>query len=354
MFLLSLLKTRDYLGSKVGFTINSNDTHQTVFGGFLSVLLSSLYVYFFIIFAEDMFFKKNPVGFDQIKPNLAIDSKFDFNRGFFLAGFQLINWDAKPYNLTEYFFPIFQYKEFHLDEKGEFHGVITELDTILCNEHKWGVTPMKSGIFKLNEFYCPDLSTLGDKKLYGDFNSEKLSYVSFKLSLCNKDKTECKDIKKVMDFFEKNEVFISTIYPKIQYYIDDQHDPFEKKFHNHYVYFSNHMFLLEEYTFQRYQLDEDKGNLFEDITSHDLIGINKILPLTDIRGKEILEKNLKEPQLHRYEMYYMAEIFYDKNMKYHFRKYLKLPDIFANVGGMMDFVSLFIVFFIILIYLRPT
>jgi len=354
MFLFTWLKSRDYLGSKVGFTINSNDTHQTVFGGLMSTLLTVLYLYFFHELAQNLIYRTNPVGYVQIKPLPVENKKLELHNGFFLSGFQIMDWDGKPYNLEDYFFPIFEYKEFVQDEKTKlFSDTRTKLNTITCDKHKWntkefGEKEIKqmTGHFNLKDFYCPDLTGLGDdKKLYGNFNEDKLSYVSFRLSLCNRDKTLCKDIKKIRDFFDKNEVFISAVYTKSEYFIDDKEQPFEIKLHNHYTYLNNANFLMEEYYFQQSQLDEDMGILFDDIKPHSHIAIKQILPLNDFRGPEMLEKNLYEHQMHRYENYYMAEIFFDTHMKYHFRKYLKLPDIFAGVGGMMDFVSLIVVFF---------
>lgn len=343
-FLLHWLKTRDTLGSKVGFTINSNDTHQTVCGGINSLFLTILYIYFFFIFAQDMYNKENPVGFDQKQANTEEFSKLKFKNGTFLSGFSIIDWNENHYKLEDYFFPIFDYKEIEVDNKTKTQkSTITKLDTIRCNEnyiHK----NISIGKVELEKYFCPDLTKIGHKKLYGDFNDLKLSYVSFRLSLCNRNKTICKDVNKVWDLFEKNEVFISVVYPKIDYFISFKDNPFNVKLHHHYTYLSNLFFLMEEFTFQRNQLDEDVGGLFENKKTHSFEGIHKVLPLVDPRGKELLKKNLKEEHMHRYENYYFTEMFYDKNMKYHYRQYLKLPDIFANVGGMMDFISMFIIF----------
>ena len=199
--------------------------------------------------------KTSPLGYTQIKPmNMTImTERLDISDGFFLAGFQLIDWDMKALNLTDLFYPIFEYKVFKYNkETGETLGESVELDTITCDKFKTGKHgKLYSPHHILDGFYCPDLSKLDDtQRLFGDFNSDSLSYVSFRLALCDRHKTECKDLKKVRDYFDKNEVFISAIYPKISYFIDES-DPFEKVLHNHYTYLNNDAFLLEEFTLQK-------------------------------------------------------------------------------------------------------
>ena len=114
MWIYTYLKSRDYLGSQVGFTINSNDSHQTVLGGFLSLLLSILYLYFFVLFSDDMIYKNNPVGYDQMKLNDLKNRHLDISDKH-LPAYKMSNWFGTPYNISEYFFEIFELHNWKLD-----------------------------------------------------------------------------------------------------------------------------------------------------------------------------------------------------------------------------------------------
>ena len=334
MKMLSWIKSQDNLGSNIGFTINSNNTYNTSLGGFLSIFLFILKLYFFLIFSEDMLKKTNPIGYDQTKPNPKENLRLNFSNSYFLGGFLIEDYHLNVLNLTEHFYPIFEYHESNNKENTK-----TEVGYITCDKHQFKVEGLRSSTDRLGDYYCPDLKTIYDKKLFGDFYDKEYGILTFRLSLCNVDKTECKDLKKVWDFFENNEVFISSVIPKSEYFIADNNKPFDVKLMKHYSFLSNRNLLMEDYTFQRKQLEEDTGSLFENVSIREHLSLKEMTNLNDVRGTEFLQKDIKNTKLHRYVDYYHAEIFYDSNFQYYNRRYLKLFEVFANVGGMMDFIS---------------
>ena len=100
----TFFKSLDFLGNAINFTINSNDTFKTAFGGFISLIIYFLYIFFFIKIGQDFLFKQNPSGNFQIKENKE-DEKYikvkDLN---FLMGFQLQDENYRKINMEEYLF----------------------------------------------------------------------------------------------------------------------------------------------------------------------------------------------------------------------------------------------------------
>ena len=90
MRVFSWLKTQDTLGTKVGFTVNGNDSHQTVLGGLGSLFLTGLYLTFFYNFSLNMIEKTSPLGYTQIKPMNMKNIKANINLAFNLLSRLLI------------------------------------------------------------------------------------------------------------------------------------------------------------------------------------------------------------------------------------------------------------------------
>jgi len=88
MWLFTFLKSQDYLGRKFGFRINSSDSHQTVLGGALSLFITSLYIYFFLNFSENMIKKKSPAGYSQLKPNTGNQKEKSISNIFLVLDFK--------------------------------------------------------------------------------------------------------------------------------------------------------------------------------------------------------------------------------------------------------------------------
>ena len=310
MWLFFLLKSQDYLGSKVGFTINSNDAHQTIFGGFLSLLLNSLYLYFFIIFSKDMINKTNPVGYDQLKPNTGKYKELNLSENF-LVGYQLSDDPGNTYNLSEYFFPIFTYHEWYKTQGQFWTENKTTLDSIQCDKAK-NYPEKIIGNFNLSNFICPDLSKVSHKKIYGSFDDEVTKFVSFRLSLFDKEHKKCINITKTQQLFDDKEIYVSSVYPSIDYFISDYIAPFKLKWIDNYNSLSNYNFKVEEMFFQNNELEEDFGFLFEQINNHNHIAVNRYKQTSNPRDTGKVKEVCGNPEvseIFRLRNYFMSEIF---------------------------------------------
>ncbi len=64
------IKTLDFFGPRIHFTIDRQENFKTLLGGFVSLIVYCLYVFFFILFGKDMIFKQNPnVTLEYLTPD---------------------------------------------------------------------------------------------------------------------------------------------------------------------------------------------------------------------------------------------------------------------------------------------
>ena len=115
MKIFSILRSIDFLGKSISFTINSKKTFKTILGGILSISIYLGYLFLFIEFGQNYFFKKNPSGYSQIKPSASKEAKaFPLANNPFIMGFQMYDTVGNLINIEEYFHPIFVYREVHI------------------------------------------------------------------------------------------------------------------------------------------------------------------------------------------------------------------------------------------------
>jgi hypothetical protein len=288
-----------------------------------------------------MIYKTNPTGFDQLKPNEANLQRYKIGNKF-LVGYQIADWSGNVKNISEYFFPIFtlhNYKKNEFQIWEEKSSII--LDTITCDKFD-----NKTKSFNLSNYLCPDTSKLPNLEISGDFSHMYANYISFRLSLYDKDYKECKDIEKTQKYFQENELLISSLFPKIDYFIDNVNNPFIKEYHEEFNFITNDNFLFEQIIFQNNELEEDIGYIFKESKFQNEITVQDFRMYSNPRSRtDLLDVcKIKSPQGNlRDHNYFLAEIYYASSKQYHYRQYLKLPDVFANVGGLMDFISSFLV-----------
>ena len=119
---LSLIRSFDFLGNSINFTINSNNKFSTILVGLISLRLYFMYIFLFYNFGKDLYFKEDPNGYTQIKPfingtlpELVIDNNT------FLIGIHIIDNVSQVIDPEKIFFPFFTYHNYTYNQaKNEF------------------------------------------------------------------------------------------------------------------------------------------------------------------------------------------------------------------------------------------
>jgi len=85
-----VIKSFDFLGPSMNFTIKKSSNFRSVFGGLFSLLIYILYLFFFISFGKDMIYKLNPtIISEKLIPNKH-ESYYVDNNTFFAFRFKII------------------------------------------------------------------------------------------------------------------------------------------------------------------------------------------------------------------------------------------------------------------------
>jgi len=135
MKILSYLKRIDSFGNKIEFSINNNSTFQTVSGGFLTILILYLYFFFFYFFGLDLFYKKNPNVYSQIKPinDKGSIPKIILNSTEFIFGIRLEDIYANKIDMENYVYPVvYQSRYFFNKTINNFQYKRTYIDSVSC------------------------------------------------------------------------------------------------------------------------------------------------------------------------------------------------------------------------------
>lgn len=189
----------DYYGQPIGMNDHSKQTHQTVFGGIITILVSVSFFSFFLnsMIQSDKFYLKDTIStisfrFDYEKPQpaeLMIDpetGKKRFDMLFYMNDLEFDNEDNR-YG----YFRLHQYTnmESHLDTTGKVSGhydidiPIGPCDT--GNEDWWWLS---GGI----NYYCPKFDE--SHFVHGGFVADKFSLLRLAIHICD-DSEEAKQQK---------------------------------------------------------------------------------------------------------------------------------------------------------------
>jgi hypothetical protein len=341
MQVLSFIKKIDFLGNSINFTINSNEKFKTVFGGFISFFLYISYIYLFIILGKDYLLKENPKGNFQLKQNK--NPKIRLKELDFIVGFRLVNFNFNPINMTKYFHPYFTFTEnFYKNNNSSYTDEFIE--AISCDKIPYP-NKLNENNFDLSSYICPNMNNITDKFLGGSHDfKENTTEIMFYLSICKNQSEECRDPKEFKKDFMNEFIFIEFIYPEVTYSIDNYTNPFNVKLKSQMNFLNYRRVPFNSFSFSSYELEDDNGNFFENINYQNKIGISNIIQYDDHKEEVEDFKNDKNFTL-KESTYFFCAFSFDKNSLFFSRSYLKFPDVYANVSGLMDLFILFISLF---------
>lgn len=350
MKIFSFLQSLDYMGNSINFTINSNDTFKTIFGGLVSFLMYILTAYLFITFGQNYIYKLNPSGYSQIVPSSSKNIKpLNLTENEFVMGFQVYDMNWKVINLTDYYHTIFYLRKVTFDrKKNEFVNSRTKINPVPCSELKLHESVHK-GHIDLKGFMCPDFRPYKDQKpnIHGNFDSDEFSIIEFFVRPCDEKSANCKNLTRMQELEKGPKLWISTAVPIAKYNIDEKKS-LHTELHNSYGLLSVSSYTYAEFEFSRFQSDTDTGNLFPAISSESAIGMSEFFITNAPPNERIFDIDYltKDPNADiNFNNVFKINVMFSNNKFYYSRWYLKLPDVVANVGGIVDLAIFIVTFF---------
>jgi hypothetical protein len=333
-FLIHCLKLTDIFGVEPKLLYNNSSKHTTVLGGILSILVGITFALGFYAFGKEIFLKELPTTIfsneyrtSPERFNLTQD-KFNF-----FIGVQNTNVeyyiDPSIINVKVALEKYTKVKSANGDVSFKFDSV--KFDTEPCDlERHFGNLGYLFKDQPLNKLLCVDPKAYKQMFIEGTFGQDTYNYIQVQLSACENSTIPgspiCKseeNIKKALGggFFVLN--LIDTIYNPKNYSSVNEYI-----LRDYFTTMSSNYF--KEFTFFYRNVDyvTDRGFLIEDEVTDKFLSLENSRELIDLRisPKIFLVANIR------------LSNFKDK----HLRRYVKIQEVVAQIGGLIKGIILFI------------
>jgi len=339
-----MVKSLDFFGPSLNFTIQNTSNFKSVFGGLVSLIVYSLYFVFFLLFAKDMIYRQNPnVSWETLMENSK--EHYKINNETFMA-WRIENFDAIPFNHTNLFYINFVYKQINYTETYYAH---TNLKFINCSLNPNFSRLFKESSYNEKEWFCLDFSNVIEKPIYLDLNSE--AHISLEMDICDfdiikKKKRNCNDYKEIGKLLSEQDLFLGILYFNIDFNPNNFEQPLQKTLKKIFNKININQIKYDVIYYQKFKVTQDDAILFSNEREIDnLYGFYKFELYSDFRSDKEIENYYKTDYYHFIKNIYNFVFYVDPTVKNYSRKYLKIQDVFANVNGLMEFL-IFILSFI--------
>ena len=325
----SFLTFIDIYGTKFHFYFHGYIKFNTWIGGIITILISTLLLSFFYIFGEDFFFRKNPsftystIGEDYKKIDLSskkivIAFRIEDDFGFALDSKNLIYpmiyyYSAVPNSNGEY---LKEYKEEYIPYRK-------------CEEKDFDGNQNLISIY--GELNC---ITMENKPFGGFWDNEFIYYFAIRLFYCSNgnnysvNNSNCTSFEDLNKFFS-NPVLFSIYYTSIDFRVNNIKHPFKRKYKSYYCYLDYKFRKIENIYIQEHILNDDQGWIFSSKKNISVWGGQAITSDYNYYSeKEITTEGFSS-------MFYALNIYMSSDKFYYTRKYMKIQDIFALIGGLL-------------------
>jgi hypothetical protein len=322
------IKSLDFFGDYIHLRINSQTTSKTFIGGFASILTILAYFLLFIIMSLDMFNKDKPIVDLENKilpksPNLTLDSYS------LPISINLQDSLLKTYNLPNIFV-----LEAYLVTRVDDYLNSTELVLENCTIDNFPQISNNSYYnLQLYNNLCIKFHNLS---IGGNMQENYLQYIAFGLKLCinsTKSKILCASENEIKEFFENNTFYMNLYFQNniinTQNYLMPE-TPFMKNIYKiikYGMYKECGLFLKNQI------LLSDNGFIFETINQYKVVSYDQ----------EYYEFSDMIPD----DGYLCSFFIYSSNlMEIYRRNYIKIQDILASVGALLNICVYFLQLFI--------
>ena len=312
------MKVFDFIRPQISLKLNSSKRFSSVFGGIVSLTILAMSTILFVLFGKNLFYKITPSAF--VSETYTESSKVDLNK--FTITITIFDFNLNLIKNPQAYFDINPYRETYLVGKTIFADVDPNFKIVQCEERHFENWKEKvSNDFIMNEVesaICIDYDKNGYfENKYGTLTG---TLIDFDFAVCDRSVRECpEDLEQMTEnnyieiHFLNSYVDYSNYESPIKYYVDSISQ--QTNFHQ----------LKRTFVdINESVLITDQGWIFKDEV------LIKYYSLVDYR-KERVNTPSDTPN----EIYWISfsapQIF-----KTHFRSYLKIQDLLAHVGGIIN------------------
>jgi hypothetical protein len=331
-FAKKYFKRVDFISSEVGFELDDSKIYKTFQGAFISISILISCVILGFLFGRDLYERKLPIV--SRSNNYLQDSVISLKKYslFFLLSDTKGNFLS---NYDQYFSPTI-FKINRTNSKTDYANYPSNYKIVKCNSTHFSSYEGKVSQKEIESYvnlptFCLDLDDYAEvKNSYAFSNS---SYVNVGFTQCNISNPNVICAK---DFEERmREVYVRMFY--LNNYIDstDYHNPVKYYIDVKTQQVSRGQLKRNYFRFINDKYVTDNGWLIQSISTYDYVSLKdvslEINSIADFAPLDLYWITIESPQLRNY----------------YFRRYMKLQDLFASIGGI---INAFIIFSKIVFY----
>jgi hypothetical protein len=323
-----ILNSFDYFGIKPRIYIHENTKYKTTIGAIITLIIYVTITASFLFFGSELIKREKPQILKSEYYYTDPDAyRLDPDNFFFFIGLQdkdynyyidpsIINVQVKSMNVT-------RYTEKDGSVAYNFEHKILEVEPCNLKLHAYYFNESFAHQ-PLDNLYCIKPEYYGDIYMAGYFGESTYNYISVELEMCTNSSNSnvvCKskeEINKILSggFFVMD--YVDTIFEPINY-----HTPNKFVRRDFYTTISNNYFKEIDFFFKNVDYMTDKGTILEDYETKKYLQLdrhNEIYDFRPIIGNQV----------------FLQCVLRLSNMKnIYTRKYVKLQDVTAQVGGLV-------------------
>lgn len=331
---MSLLKYFDIYDSKVNFKINGKKGFATELGGAFSLLTFFSIVSTIIFFGSDCYNRTNPHVFNQYYFPEQSEKTLITNENFNVA-WRIEDGEARLFNFTKVFYPRIRYVLYERNKTTlELQGTFHYFSIKKCRNTTINPKYMKN--INLNDWYCLDFSEF---KVYmgGDWSKDFIGLIGFEILFCpNNDFKSmlCTDFSTLrQNLGVLDALYLSIIYPEVYVSNTDLIEPVKFQLKNYYNTINVNANKIDRLFLNKNRYVDDQGWIFQSKTEYSHISGYYF-------DKSLDYKTDEEFKINETSLLYTFNIFMDDKYIVYYRKFMKIQELAATVGGFMKVILL--------------
>jgi hypothetical protein len=325
---MKILNSIDLYSDLPKINYNGRNKIKTKFGGILSVFTIILVIIATWLIGRDLIYKKEPTSYQQVKTSNKF-SPINITSNNFPFGVSLSDEYGNLLNDMSYLNISLFLNKVTIKDDGSIEKISLSLDKRNCIKEDF--PQINTSIFEgsvVQNYTCIDYKKIQNLELSGYWSESLVSYIGIYVHKCDYETFPeyCKSEKEIDDYISSKMVNFGFL--SLDYDVDVSE--FENPLYNFitlpYFFLTNELKVLDVMIDTNYVFT-DRGYIFShpNSLSYNRATIrNSDTGLYDKNSKKLLEANL-----------------YSSNkVTSTFRKYIKIPEIAASIGGIWKFITL--------------
>ena len=330
-----MFRLLDIYGLPYNFTLFNQPVFKTNVGGIMSIFSIICFILSFVYFGQNFYNYKNPHYINQ-KMTQRTYPKYPITNNDLVIAVRLENTDGTPIDFSNLITIQFLFLNFTITPDGKYYSENKTLGFRDCKTINY--TGMRLDYGKNlsgDNFVCLDLDNL---VLGGFFDIDWQYFLQINVLPCfnstANNKTNCLAHDKVIDYLLKNDIYMNIYTVKYFSDLSDYDNPLKLQLTNVFSLIDPLIGKSFQLLYKNANISYDMGILMDKTQNYSVFGLDYFFsdsytiypPMTHPSEKSIL---------------IFFQLFITNNVETFIVNYIKIQEIFANIGGIFNSIFLF-------------